>query len=298
MMLATKTRKSAGARTAAAGAAARVTATRGAAAARGVGGGAAAVDVRSLWYVPDRRIRTEAAGREAIAVAEAVAGSGRPSVPLDEQTLFVAMHACAFQAARIWRQGAATGGRRRGLRAWAERREAIRSYIVEQNLGLVFSMIGRFGSRQLDEDDLLSEAMYALTRAVDRFNPWRGFKFSTYACNVIARALMRRGRQEGRYRRFFPVQHDVLFEEAESAPDANGELYVERLRTVLENNLGELNELETKILAHRFPEDQDHRLTFQEIGDVIGLSKERVRQIQNGALDKLREVLVGDPVLQ
>jgi RNA polymerase primary sigma factor len=289
MMLATKTSKAAPAP-----APAPAPASRAAGALRA----AADAGLKDLWYVPDRRIRTEAAEREAIAIAEVIAGPRQADVQPDEQTLFRAMHTCAFQAARIWRKGTATGRRRMILRTWAERREAIRGYIVEQNLGLVFSMIGRFGSRQIDEDDMLSEAMYALTRAVDRFNPWRGYKFSTYACNVIARALMRRGKQEGRYRRFFPVQHDVLFERSEAMPDVDRDLYLERLHNVLENNLGELNELETKILAHRFPENQEHRLTFQEIGDVIGLSKERVRQIQNGALDKLREVLDDDPVLQ
>jgi RNA polymerase primary sigma factor len=159
-------------------------------------------------------------------------------------------------------------------------------------------MIGRFGSRQLDEDDMLSEAMYALTRAVDRFNPWRGFKFSTYACNVIARAIMRRGKQESNYRRLFPVQHDVLFEGSSGTPDAGRELYVERLHGVLEQNLGELTDLETTILSHRFLGDRESRLTFQEIGEEVGLSKERVRQIQNVALNKLRVVLDSDPVLQ
>jgi len=174
----------------------------------------------------------------------------------------------------------------------------IRSYIVERNLGLVYSMIGRFGSRQLDEDDLLSEALYALTRAVDRFNPWRGYKFSTYACNVIARALMRRGKQETHYRRMFPVQHDMTFEKPTQMPDHATELYRERLRRILDHNLGDLTDLESTILEHRFPDKQRGRMTFQQIGRIVGLSKERVRQIQNIALDKLREAIEADPVLQ
>ncbi len=252
------------------------------------------VDPRNMWYASDRRIRTAAAAKEAIEVAELAAGAGWSEAKPDEQVLFQALHVCAFRANR-----AAKGGKGDGdCQAWSERWETIRGYIVERNLGLVYSMIGRFGSRQLDEDDMLSEAMYALTRAVDRFNPWRGFKFSTYACNVIARAIMRRGKQESNYRRLFPVQHDVLFERSTGTSDVGMELYVERLQGVMERNMGELTDLETTILSRRFPEERESRLTFQEIGDEVGLSKERVRQIQNVALSKLREVLDSDPVLQ
>jgi RNA polymerase primary sigma factor len=159
-------------------------------------------------------------------------------------------------------------------------------------------MIARFGSRNVDEDDMLSDALFALARAVDRFNPWRGYRFSTYACNVIARALMRRGKQESSYRKRFPVQHDVSFERPDRAPDDQTDLYVERLHRALEQNLGELTELESRILSQRFPAQREDRLTFQEIGDAIGLSKERVRQIQNIALGKLRGALDEDPALQ
>ena len=81
-------------------------------------------------------------------------------------------------------------------------------------------------------------------------------------------------------------------------PDENTDLYVERLKRALDENLGDLSEMETAILAHRFTAERRKRKTFQEIGNVVGLSKERVRQIQNIALDKLREVLDSDPILQ
>jgi RNA polymerase sigma factor (sigma-70 family) len=245
-----------------------------------------------LWYVPDRRITTKQAGEQAIRVGTWITtGSGLEEQP-DEEMLFIAMHTCAYRAGRHNRGDDAQRSE------WAKRWETIREHIVERNLGLVYSMIGRFSTRRTDEDDLLSDAMLALTRAADRFNPWRGYRFSTYACNVIARALMRRGKRESNYRRLFPVQHDASFERAEGTPDTQAELYVERLRWVLDKNLGDLTEIESHILAQRFPASREPKLTFQEIGNAVGLSKERVRQIQNVALDKLREVLTGDPVLQ
>lgn len=253
------------------------------------------VDPRQLWYVPDRRLRTPAAAKQALQVVRWImSGNGLPQPPTEE-VLFVAMHVCAFRAARRAR-GSEISERER--KEWAGHWETVREHIINRNLGLVYSMIGRFGTRTVDEDDLLSDALLALTRACDRFNPWRGYRFSTYACNVIARALMRRGKRESNYRRLFPVQHDATFERATGTPDRQSELYVERLRIALDQNLGELTEIETHILTQRFPETRDRKLTFQEIGDAIGLSKERVRQIQNTALGKLREVLVADPVLQ
>lgn len=252
------------------------------------------LDPEQLWYVPDPKLRTKAAAEDSIRIADWILG-GKEGLEPDEQALFVALHTCAHRA-----------GRREGKRAipqeermeWARRWQRIREYIVEKNMGLVYSMIARFGSRNIDEDDMISDALFALSRAVDRFNPWRGYRFSTYACNVIARALMRRGKQESTYRKRFPVQHDVSFERPDRAPDDQTDLYVERLHRALQHNLGELTELESRILAQRFPAQREDRLTFQEIGDSIGLSKERVRQIQNIALGKLREVLAEDPALR
>ena len=255
----------------------------------------AGVDPQRMWYVPDRRLRTKAASSRAIEVLDWLRGRVQLDNEPDDLQLFAALHTCAYRAVRKPRNTTVSDEERT---EWAERWKAIREHIVERNLGLVYAMISRFGSKKLDEDDLLSDAMLGLTRAVDRFNPWRGYRFSTYACNVIARALMRRGKRESNYRRLFPVQFDTSFERAEGLPDFHAELYVERLTRVLDDNAGELTDLESEILAKRFPAERKDRLTFQEIGNTIGLSKERVRQIQNIALRKLKTVLIADPVLQ
>jgi len=81
-------------------------------------------------------------------------------------------------------------------------------------------------------------------------------------------------------------------------PDEHTELYVERLKRSLGRNLAELTGPESKILAWRFPVERKAKLGLQEVGNILGLSKERVRQIQNMALLKLREAMEHDPILK
>jgi len=249
----------------------------------------------NLWYIPDRRLGTKAAADKAIAVVDCITAGGSEADEPDEQALFTALHTCAYRARRRGR-GKPVPGRER-IR-WAHRWARIREHLVEKNLGLAYLMIRKLGSTRLDQDDLLSDAMLGLTHAVDRFDPEKGYRFSTYACNVIARGLMRFGKREGSYRRLFPVQFDASFERAEGSPDEQAGLYLERLRYALDRNLGGLTDLESQIVAERFPSGQGGQRTFREIGRAVGLSKERVRQIQKIALRKLRDVLNEDPLLQ
>jgi RNA polymerase primary sigma factor len=248
-----------------------------------------------LWYVPNSKLRTRNAAESAKRIVKWIRSDREAGESPDEQELFVALQTCAYRASRQPRKTVVPMAER--LR-WKERWEIVREFIVEQNVGLAYSMMGRFNFKNVDDDDILSDALYGLTRAVDRFNPFKGYRFSTYACNVVARSLMRRGKQTNRYRKLFPVQHDASMERPVEEADSQTELYVERLNRALDMNLGELTDLESTVLEKRFPSARDSRLTFREIGDAIGLSKERVRQIQNVALDKLRVAMLEDPVLQ
>jgi RNA polymerase primary sigma factor len=248
-----------------------------------------------LWYVSDRRIQTQTAALEAAHIADRVTAADGMEAGSEEQALFAALHTCAFQVARRPNGKPISTSQ---LTLWSRRWQQIRNHIAAKNIGLVHLVSRRFRSGVVDEDDLLSEAMYSLGRAIDRFNPWKGFRFSTYACNAMIRALSRRRKGETRYRNLFPVQHDASYEKPTEPGDFREELWLERLRRALERNLGELTEMEATVLTHRFFAEECSVRTFQEIGTLIGLSKERVRQIQNIALRKLREVLECDPVLQ
>ena len=238
---------------------------------------------------------TRSAGQAAVRIVESITSKNGPGRELEARELFAALHACAYRSTR---QPGKEHVSEAESKEWAGRWQLIREYIIERNLGLVYSMFRRFASGTCDQDDLLSDAMLGLTHAVDRFNPWKGYRFSTYACNVIIRDLRRRGRHESSYRQRFWGRCDDLPDWSDRVPDSRTELYLERLQRALHGNLGGLTELESQVIARRFPDDQKPRMTFQKIGGTVGLSKERVRQIQNAALRKLREVLSEDPVLQ
>lgn len=249
---------------------------------------------KSMRHLADRRVRTPKAAREAMRIAELVAAGAASDQAPDEKDLFAALNVCAYRATRrAWRKAIPAPERA----AWVRRWKLIRDFIVERNVGLVYSTLTRFRPNSGEWEDLRSEAFLALVRAMEGFDPWRGFRFSTYACSAILRALIHASRKAQKYRLQFPLELDVGREIPEQE-EAESDLYVERLRQALDRNLGELTEREAKVLARRFPLDGKLRLTLQEIGVALGLSKERVRQIQKSALNKLREVLEADPVLQ
>lgn len=247
-----------------------------------------------LFYTSNPYLRTQAAQDDARAILNWERNGRDAGTAPDEKRLFTALHTCAYLAS-AQRPGASSAStRRRWYLAWRRLRETV----VQRNLGLVYTMLDRFRTADSDDDDLTSEAMLGLARAVDRFDPWRGFRFSTYACNCIARACMRRARMEARHRLLFPVAYDAALDSPYEPENTDSDLRIERIQHAIKSNCGDLTALESKVLRSRFPLGQSERLTFQQIGRAVGLSKERVRQIQNEALEKLRTVLREDPLLK
>ena len=109
---------------------------------------------------------------------------------------------------------------------------------------------------------------------------------------------MRRRRDALLYHERFPVPHNAILERPSDDHDFQGELYLERLKHVLDQNTPELTPWESEILAQRFPSDHRRRRSLKEIGRAYGFSKERIRQIEKRVLTKIRRVLEEDPVLQ
>jgi RNA polymerase primary sigma factor len=216
----------------------------------------------------------------------------------DERTLFKKYQYCRYRIDRLSRRRDTDP---EDLHLWNERLTRVTERLVSANLGLVYEMMRRVRPTHIDREELISEGMLALYRSVQSFNPWSGFRFSTYACNAILRAFGRRIQTENRRSSRSPVQFDPLLDKGAWAVDprqSEVELYAERLNRIMDNGAAELTPTERLVLSRRFPHNPDaHRQTLAEIGREISVSKERVRQIQNIALAKLRQALEDDPIL-
>jgi RNA polymerase primary sigma factor len=156
-------------------------------------------------------------------------------------------------------------------------------------------MIQRAKYMSVEFTDLVSEGSMALLRATEKFDCARGFKFSTYACRAILKSFSRAAKQNYSYHRLFPIQLDNYLEKTnkiEQSQSYDQEELVHEMQKMVMDNVAELSDIELSVVRMRFSldEDQDSPLTLKEVGLRLGLTKERIRQIQNTALQKLRIV--------
>ena len=126
---------------------------------------------------------------------------------------------------------------------------------------------------------------------------------TTYACRAILKSFSRVAMKIARYRGRFPVEFDPSLERSdhlEHLRQVREADCVDELRGIIQCNSASLNEVEVKVLRARFALSQVDGLegegpkTLEQVGTMIGVTKERVRQIQNKALQKLRDTLQDD----
>ncbi len=139
--------------------------------------------------------------------------------------------------------------------------------------------------------ELVSEGNMALFRTVDNFDYSRGFKFSTYASWAIMKSLARRLPDQvlSRGRTHFEADYDLR-----SIPDRRVDPMAQeaaqtRRHEQVAKLLARLDPRERQVLCCRFGLQGDQRpMTLQATGRVLGVCKERVRQLESRALAKLR----------
>jgi RNA polymerase primary sigma factor len=227
-----------------------------------------------------------------------------------------------------------------------------RALMINSNLRLVVTIAQDYANLGLPLLDLISEGNIGLMTAVNRFDPSKGAKLSTYAAwwirQSIKRALSNQsktirlpihfGDKISRMRRVArqmseeigreptddelgqeigiatdkishlksasirpasldaPVSDDDLTEFGESVGDEEARTPFELLRdkdlhNKLDGLLEVLNDREKKIISQRFGFDGGERKTLEEVGQKLRVSRERIRQLQNSALSKLRRAL-------
>ncbi len=173
--------------------------------------------------------------------------------------------------------------------------EEIRGQLVRSNLRLVGAIARKFSSGFGEVDDCSSDACMILLGAIDRFDYSRGYRFSTYATHSIQRYFFRAWKVHSRRRQKLPcTSAEVLPEVAESVqdlpichdPHATVANLLQRASEVLD-------ERELWILRSRFGigQETESARTLREIAADLGVSKERVRQLQLKAMDKLKTLL-------
>ena len=129
-------------------------------------------------------------------------------------------------------------------------------------------------------------------RAVERFDYSLGNRFSTYATWAIINNFARTVHESVCYRDRFRTDSFQLFTAAADAPANRHEMEAaqSRRKMALDGILRRLNDREREIIVCRYGLRRgDQPQTLQQVGDVMGVSKERIRQIEARALSKLRE---------
>ena len=174
--------------------------------------------------------------------------------------------------------------------------EAIKKMIIEANLRLVVSIASKHTSSGANLLDLVSEGNFSLMRAVEKFDYIRGVRFSTYASWAIAKDYARKIPAEtarpdrAKADLLANIQRDLRITEA--ADFAAIERTSQNLVQVIKN---ELNKRERYIILNHFgllsKTVKKEKKTLKQIGEDIDLSKERVRQVELIALQKLRHSL-------
>jgi len=176
---------------------------------------------------------------------------------------------------------------------------AIKNQFISANLRLVVSIAKRYVGPAADFFELVSDGNVSLMRAAEKFDVSLGYRFSTYASWAIVKnfartipdVLRRRGRFCSNQSEMFDAREDDRTDQyAQESAQIQRESQVEGI-------LRRLDERERQIVTSRFGLVRSQEpLTLRQVGAALGVTKERVRQIQCRAMSKLRTAAEEDRI--
>jgi len=168
---------------------------------------------------------------------------------------------------------------------------AIKNRLIRSNLRLVVAIAKKRVGSGGNLFELVSDGNISLIRAVEKFNFARGFKFSTYASWAIMRNFARTIPEEKCWRDRFVTSRDELFDAAADhrSNEQEHENTYRRNQEAVQGMLSRLSERERHVLISRYGLGGADPLTLEQLGKEMGVTKERVRQIESRAEEKLRK---------
>jgi RNA polymerase primary sigma factor len=178
------------------------------------------------------------------------------------------------------------------IEGWLAEAETVKAILVTANLRLVVSLAKKFVDPFWSFDELVGEGNVALMRSVEKFSFALGNRFSTYATYAIQRHFFRLSHRGRQFRKRFTSDDAALKSQAarETATDTLSAERIASLKELFTGFLGELEPRERKVVVARFGFDGKPPRTFRELGTQMGVCKERIRQIQGRAMEKLKSL--------
>ncbi len=191
---------------------------------------------------------------------------------------------------------AAAGARGKQRERHLAQATRFRNRILMGNFRLLVSTASQFATPAVRTEELVSEGVVPLLNAVELFDVSRGWAFGTYATHALRNHFRRSGQRRQRKQRFAASRGDLLLAELpDEGTSAEKQIDLARRNVcVARQCLAELPATDQMILRTRFGFDDpaSPRLrSYAEVGQVVGLSKERVRVRAHRALELLREIV-------
>lgn len=204
---------------------------------------------------------------------------------------FLKYRAAELQASLSHRRASSKVVKR--LESLLDEANAIKNLLTRSNLRLVVSIAKRHLKPGVNFFELVSDGNMSLIRAIEKFDYSRGNKFSTYASWAIMKNYARSVPAEHTRLDRFRTGYEEIFYDSQ---DGRGNAFADELvnkaqRAAIIEILEELNGRERKVISYRFGLNKGSEPeTLEEVGNRLGVTKERVRQIEVRTLEKLRRI--------